>query len=102
MADCEENNKFYNLQRGKYMRGAAKEPEAPKQAPPPPSQPVETKSPAPPQASSGGNNEELEKEIRALKSKVSDLETELSSHDSKTDELHDEIKRQAKIIAKSK
>lgn len=97
MADCEENNKFYNLQRGKYMRGAANQPEQPKQAPPP--QPVETKSSAPP-ASSGGNNEELEKEIRQLKSKVSELETELSSNDHKTDELHDEIKRQAKIIAK--
>jgi hypothetical protein len=54
MADCEENNKFYNLQRSKYMRGVSKEPE--KQAPPPPPQPVETKAPAPAPAPSGGNN----------------------------------------------
>ena len=59
MADCEENNKFYNHQRGKYMRG--KEPEQPKQTPPPepspPPKPVEVKASPPPQTS--GNNEEL-------------------------------------------
>ena len=82
LKECEINNKNYNLQRGKYMKGKDKEPEP---AAPTPAPTTKTAEPAP--AASEGNSEALQGEVKWLNSKI--------------EELHEEIKRQAKLIRKA-
>ena len=67
-----------------------KEEEAP--PPPPPAKPSA--------ANTGGNDEALQREIEQLRNKIRELEADIKTNDGKTDELQEEIKRQAKIINK--
>ena len=90
LKECEINNKNYNLQRGKYMKGKDKEPEpaAPAPTPTPTPAPTPTATTAEPTpAATGGNSEALQGEVKWLNSKI--------------EELHEEIKRQAKLIRKA-
>jgi predicted RNase H-like nuclease (RuvC/YqgF family) len=48
----------------------------------------------------GGNNDALQTEIEQLRNKIRELEDDIKTNDGKTDELQEEIKRQAKIINK--
>jgi predicted RNase H-like nuclease (RuvC/YqgF family) len=51
-------------------------------------------------ANTGGNDEALQREIEQLRNKIRELEDDIKTNDGKTDELQEEIKRQAKIINK--